>query len=155
MILLHRTLKIVPFQRADPGLHESFELRPKAHRVRTDLPSAGLDRIWLDRCRVARVATFVPVPGRFKAGEHSHYFQHDAAAMAKILPRAEGMENIRINVCGAVGNEDILWSGPGPRDKLIEEAVRRNTSIKYALFRSFVCHECSPYLDIIRDFDSA
>jgi hypothetical protein len=51
------------------------------------------------------IDTFVPLPRRFKAGEHSHYLQHNGTTMAKILPRTEHSEDIRINVCVGIRNE--------------------------------------------------
>src|SRR5437773_1445288 len=63
--------------------------------------------------------------------------------MAKTLPRAEGSEDIRINVSGGVGNEDLVGRSLAPGDELIEEVVRRNTPVMDALFRGFVGHRQS------------
>jgi hypothetical protein len=44
--------------------------------------------------------------------------------MAKILPRTEHSEDIRVDIRLGVGDEDIVRRSPAPGDKLIEEVVR-------------------------------
>ena len=143
MILLHSALKSVPIQSARFGQHEGLQFRPEAHRIRTHLPGAGLYRGRRYRRCVSRVTTFVPVPRRFKACKHTQHFQHHGAAMGETLPRAEGAEDTPINIFCGVGNEDLVGSNFAPGDKLIKEAVRRNTPIMNALFCSLVGHNSS------------
>ena len=54
--------------------------------------------------------------------------------MAKALPRSEGSQNIGINVLGGVGYKDVVGRSLAPGYEFIEEAVRRNASIRDALF---------------------
>ena len=44
--------------------------------------------------------------------------------MAGALPGAEDTEDIRINVVGGVGNEDIVGGDAAPSDEFIEETIR-------------------------------
>lgn len=62
------------------------------------------------------------------------------AAMAKILPRPEHSDDIRINVRAVVTHEDFIWRSPALVDKLIEKRVRRNASVKDLLFRGMESH---------------
>jgi len=129
MIPLHGILKIIAIHRTDLVQNEALEFWSEGHRDCAALPGACFYRVRRSRCRVGRVDSGVPVPGRLEACEHSHDLDHDCPAVTHILPGPESFDDVRVYVVVGVGSENFIGRRSARGDQFIEKIIRRRAVV--------------------------